>query len=318
MGKSFTLAWRNMWRNWRRTAIALVAIVLGLVLLIFFDGMITGSDQAIFGNAVKIYGGNLQVHAPGYRDKVRRLPLLPLENADAVVAAAAENPDVVAAARRINTGGVVLSGDKSLPVTITGVDPAVEAKVSLQATSIAEGRYLLEEEGDAILIGKGLADRLGLKVGDRTTLLGHSKHETLRQRTMTVVGIYDVGAPDLEKGMVFITLPEAQSLYNLRDQVTEVAITLQDVNQEVAVLPNLRSELPGYEVDSWKTLKPEITETLSSKAMFTNIMGIVVVLIASIGILNLAVDGRLRADARNGRVGGNGYEGAPGDVALPA
>ncbi len=287
MGKSFKLAWRNMWRNWRRTAIALVAIVLGLVLLIFFDGMITGSDQAIFGNAVKIYGGNLQVHAPGYRDKVRRLPLLPLENADAVVAAAAENPDVVAAARRINTGGVVLSGDKSLPVTITGVDPAVEAKVSLQATSIAEGRYLLEEEGDAILIGKGLADRLDLKVGDRTTLLGHSKHETLRQRTMTVVGIYDVGAPDLEKGMVFITLPEAQSLYNLRDQVTEVAITLQDVNQEVAVLPNLQRELPGYEVDSWKTLKPEITETLSSKAMFTNIMGIVVVLIASIGILNL-------------------------------
>ena len=212
MGKTFKLAWRNMWRNWRRTTIALVAIVLGLVLLIFFDGMITGSDQAIFGNAVKIYGGNLQVHAPGYRDKVRRLPLLPLENADEVVAAATGRPEVVAAAKRINTGGVVLSGDKSLPVTITAVEPAVEAQFSLQAASIADGRYLLEEEGDAILIGKGLADRLGLKVGDRTTLLGHSKHETLRQRTMTVVGIYDVGAPDLEKGMVFITLPEAQSL----------------------------------------------------------------------------------------------------------
>ena len=287
MDKFFKMAWRNMWRNWRRTTIALVAIVLGLVLLIFFDGMITGSDQAIFGNAVKIYGGNLQVHAPGYRDKVRRLPLLPLENADEVVAAATGRPEVVAAAKRINTGGVVLSGDKSLPVTITAVEPAVEAQFSLQAASIADGRYLLEEEGDAILIGKGLADRLGLEVGDRTTLLGHSKYETLRQRTMTVVGIYDVGAPDLEKSMVFITLPEAQSLYNLRDQVTEVAIMLQDVNQEVAVLPNLQSELPSYEVDSWKTLKPEITETMSTKAMFTNLIGLIVVMIASIGILNL-------------------------------
>ena len=104
---------------------------------------------------------------------------------------------------------------------------------------------------------------------------------------MTVVGIYDVGAPDLEKSMVFITLPEAQSLYNLRDQVTEVAIMLQDVNQEVAVLPNLQSELPSYEVDSWKTLKPEITETMSTKAMFTNLIGLIVVMIASIGILNL-------------------------------
>ena len=287
MDKFFKMAWRNMWRNWRRTTIALVAIVLGLVLLIFFDGMITGSDQAIFGNAVKIYGGNLQVHAPGYRDKVRRLPLLPLENADEVVAAATGRPEVVAAAKRINTGGVVLSGDKSLPVTITAVEPAVEAQFSLQAASIADGRYLLEEEGDAILIGKGLADRLGLEVGDRTTLLGHSKYETLRQRTMTVVGIYDVGAPDLEKGMVFITLPEAQSLYNLRDQVTEVAIMLQDVNQEVAVLPNLQSELPSYEVDTWKTLKPEITETMSTKAMFTSLIGLIVVIIASIGILNL-------------------------------
>jgi ABC-type lipoprotein release transport system permease subunit len=212
MGKSFKLAWRNMWRNWRRTAIALVAIVLGLVLLIFFDGFIQGSDQAIFGNAVKIYGGNLQVHAPGYRDKVRRMPLLPLENADEVVAAATERPEVIAAAKRINTGGVVLSGDQSLPVTITAIEPNVEGPHSMQAANIAEGRYLLEEEGDAILIGQALADRLGLAVGDRTTLLGHGKHETHapthhdRGRHLRCLG-----APDLEKSMVFITLPEAQS-----------------------------------------------------------------------------------------------------------
>jgi hypothetical protein len=58
MSKSINLAWRNMWRNWRRTAIALIAIVLGLMLLLFFDGLIKGSDQAIFGNAVRLYGGN--------------------------------------------------------------------------------------------------------------------------------------------------------------------------------------------------------------------------------------------------------------------
>ncbi|MEZ4835837.1 MAG: hypothetical protein R2873_28210, partial [Caldilineaceae bacterium] len=60
MSPLFTMAWRNMWRNWRRTAIAVIAIVLGLILLLFFDGMIQGSDQAIFGNAVRLYGGNLQ------------------------------------------------------------------------------------------------------------------------------------------------------------------------------------------------------------------------------------------------------------------
>ena len=72
MGKYIKLAWRNMWRNWRRTAIALIAIVLGLVLLLTMDGMIKGSDQAVFGNAVRLYGGNIQVHAPGYMEKATR------------------------------------------------------------------------------------------------------------------------------------------------------------------------------------------------------------------------------------------------------
>jgi hypothetical protein len=59
--------------------------VLGVILLLFANGLITGSDQAIFGNAVRLYGGNVQVHAPGYRQRASRLPLLPLADADAVV-----------------------------------------------------------------------------------------------------------------------------------------------------------------------------------------------------------------------------------------
>src|SRR4029078_12627514 len=107
MRKSITLAWRNMWRNWRRTAIALVAIVLGLILLLFFDGLIKGSDQAILGNAVRLCGGNLQVHAPGFRAKANRLPLLPLEDADAVIQAARATPNVLAASKRILTDGLL-------------------------------------------------------------------------------------------------------------------------------------------------------------------------------------------------------------------
>ena len=86
MGKSFKMAWRNMWRNWRRTAIALTAIVLGLILLLFMNGLIHGSDQGIYGNAVRFYGGNIQVHAPGYRVKANRMPLLPLADPATVVA----------------------------------------------------------------------------------------------------------------------------------------------------------------------------------------------------------------------------------------
>jgi ABC-type lipoprotein release transport system permease subunit len=281
------IAWRNMWRNWRRTAIALVAIVLGLILLLFFDGMITGSDQAIFGNAVRLYGGNIQIHAPGYRAKASRLPMYPLENTEAVVQAANAQPQVKVAAKRINTGGIITSDEGSFPVSITGLEPDVEAPVSIQAENISQGRFLAADEGDAIVIGQGLADLLKVNVGDRVKLLGNSKRGQMRQRTMTIVGIYDLGMREAEKRMVFMALPEAQTLYNLRQQATEVTLTLQDVGQEKVVLARLQATLPDAEVDSWQTLKPEIRETMDMKQVFTSVMGLIVVLIASIGVLNL-------------------------------
>jgi len=287
MAKYWKMAWRNLWRNWRRTSIALVAMVLGLILLLFFDGMIKGSDQAIYGNAVRLYGGNIQVHAVGFRAKANRLPLYPLTDAGTIVQTVRAQPQVVAAAQRINTGGLISSREGAFPVSITAIEPAIEASYSIQAANVTAGRFLLEGEGDAILIGKGLADLLQVNAGDRVTLLGHSKHETMRQRTMTIVGIYDLKMPELEKRMVFITLPEAQTLYNLRDQATEIAVSLQNVNQESATIAALQAALPDYEVDSWATLRPEVRDTLQTKLAFTSFFGIFVILIASIGILNL-------------------------------
>ena len=287
MSKSIKLAWRNMWRNWRRTVIAVVAIVLGLILLLMMDGLIKGSDQAIFGNAVRLYGGNLQVHAPGYRDKASRLPMLPLADADAVIQAARAQPQVMAVAQRINTAGIIINRGNSVPVAITAIQPDVEAPISLQAESVSQGRFLLPDDGDAIYIGKALADRLQVGVGDNVTLLGRSKNEAMRQHNFTVVGIFDLHTPEAEKGTVFIPLADAQTLYNLRGQVTEVPFFLKQIGSEAAVATALQAQLPGYEIDSWQTLKGDLTDALKTKLAFTSFFGIVVIIIASIGILNL-------------------------------
>jgi ABC-type lipoprotein release transport system permease subunit len=276
-----------MWRNWRRTMIAVVAIVLGLMLLLLFDGIIRGSDQAIFGNAVRVYGGNLQVHAPGYRDKASRLPMLPLDDPAAVVKAAQALPDVQAVGQRINTAGIIINRGNSVPVMITALQPDVEAPISLQAENVSQGRFLKADDGDAIYIGKALADRLQVGVGDNVTLLGRSKNESMRQHNFQVVGIYDLHTPDAEKGTVFIPLADAQTLYNLRDQVTEVPIFLKQIGSEAAVMTALQTQLPNYEIDSWQTLKGDLKETLDAKFAYTSFFGIVVIVIASIGILNL-------------------------------
>lgn len=287
MKKYFSMAWRNMWRNWRRTAIAAVAIVLGLILLIFMSAMIKGSDQAMFGNAVRFYGGNISVHAIGFREKANSLPLIPLADPDQVVKVAQAQDNVQAVYKRINTIGMISAGGATAAVGITAIEPSNEFTTSIIAENIVSGRYLQNEDENAIIISKTLASYLSVEAGDRITLLGQRKDESMRQHAMTVAGIYSLGVPDIEKGMVYINLSQAQTLYNLRDQVTEVAISLKQVGQEETLVTDLQALLPQYEVDSWKTLKPEITDTMQVKDSFTVIFGLVVLIIASIGILNL-------------------------------
>jgi putative ABC transport system permease protein len=287
MGKLVRMAWRNVWRNKRRTLIAWVAITLGLVFLAFMDGSIAGFQQAIFGNAVRLQGGNVQVHAPGYREKAKRLPLLPLVDADAVVQAARAQPQVVAASRRINTGGFVSSREATMPVMISGIEPELEAPVGLLAQNTARGRYLAAGDQDLILIGQAMAAQLKVDVGDRITLLGRATHEQMRRRTMTVVGVYDLGLPEAEKEMVYISLAEAQTLFDLRDQATEVVVALQSVGQEKIVVTALQAALPAYEVASWQELNPEMNQSLQVDKQVMGIFGLVVLLIAGVGILNL-------------------------------
>ncbi len=104
---------------------------------------------------------------------------------------------------------------------------------------------------------------------------------------MTIVGVFDLGLAAAEKGMVFINLTDAETLYNLRGQETEVTISLQDVGKERATMAALQGDLPDYEVDSWETLMPELRQTMDIKAAFSTIFGLIVLMIASIGILNL-------------------------------
>ena len=109
----------------------------------------------------------------------------------------------------------------------------------------------------------------------------------MRQRTMIVVGIFNLGLGEAEKGLVFINLADAQTLYNLRGQATEVTISLYTLGMEEQVIGDLQASLGGYEVDSWLTLNPALTESLALSQQMVTIFGFILIMIACIGILNL-------------------------------
>ena len=280
------LAWRNIWRHKRRTIIIVLAMSLTLALMMWYDGLMNGFTDAIYGNAVKVLGGNVQVHAEGYRAEANSNPLFPLADPQAVIKAAEANPLTLAATQRIHTGGLVTSREGAFSVGIIGVEPEKEMKVNIIGQNVKEGRNLTSDDLDNVLIGKGLADAMGVKVGDRITMVGRSQHEQMRQRTMTVVGIFDLGLTDIEKQTVYISLGEAQALYEVTGS-TEVAIFLEKLGQESNVIDSMKPGLPGYEIESFQANYPDLASAINSKNGVMDIFSVIIIAIAGVGILNL-------------------------------
>lgn len=281
------LAWRNVWRQRRRTFLIAVGMGFTMSLLLFYDGLVGGFEQAIYGNAIQLLGGNIQVHAPGYGEKSTRKPLLPLADPEEIVKIAESQPNVVIASRRIVTGGLVTNREGAFSVSVVGVETEKESRVTPVADNISSGRYLHPDDGDVIVIGQGLATAMEVGLGDRITLAGGSTHDQTRQRTMTIIGIYDVGVPSVEKTTVYMSLAEAQHLYGLDGQATEVVISLKQIGQEAPVMQAINDQAPGYEVESWETSIPDLKKTMDMKTGVMGIFGIFMLGIAAIGILNL-------------------------------
>ncbi len=302
------LAWRNIWRHRRRTITILISIVLVMGLMIFYDGLMSGFEQAIYGNAIKVFGGNVQVHAVGYLEKRDTNPLLPLENDTAIVDAANKLPQVVSASRRIITSGLVTSREGAFPVGITALEPELETPLSVIAQNMKEGRFLTSADEDMVVVGKGLALAMGISVGDRISLVGRAQHEQMRTRTMTVVGIYNLGMADLEKRTVYISLAEGQSLYSLENQSTEIAIVLQSIGQEAAVMSPLKAQFPAFEITSWETSFPELQAAVNGKGGAMDVLSVFIYLISGIGIFNLLMMAVYERTREIGMLGALGFK----------
>jgi ABC-type lipoprotein release transport system permease subunit len=308
------LAWRNIWRHKRRTLIVVLSIGLTLAMMMLYDGMITGFQDAIYGNAIKVLGGNLQIHASGYSDQKIENPIMPLADDQAVIAAVEAQPQVEVASRRIVTGGLASNRAGAFALKIIGIEPEKESVVSLIAQNVTAGRYLQPDDQDLAFIGKGLADAMEVGVGDRFTLVGGGLHEQLRRRTMTVVGIYDVNMADVEKQTIYISLAEAQDLYGLPGQSTEVMVTLKQIGGEKAVMDALKPALTGYEMSSWQTSFPELEAALTTKSGAMNVFGVIILLISGIGILNLLLMAVFERTREIGVLGALGMK--PGQISI--
>ncbi|MBT3188692.1 MAG: ABC transporter permease [Anaerolineae bacterium] len=283
------LAWRNLWRNRRRTLLVVMAMGMMMSFLVMYDGMLFGFESAVYGNAIKLSGGNIQIRAVGYEDSISPNPMLPLGNGLDAVQAAESQPGVEAALRHASTGGLISNRTGAFSVSIFGIEPEKEAPLNpiFQEEFLLDGRLLKGDDEDVVFIGKGLADAMEVGVGDRVSMSGKSTNDEMRKRAMTVIGIYDINLASFERQGLYISLNEAQLLYDLGDEITEVILYTEITGKEAPIVEALNASITGYEITTWKTAIPELSSTVDMKNAVMTGFSAVLLGIAGIGIFNI-------------------------------
>jgi putative ABC transport system permease protein len=169
MSIDFKMAWRNIWRNPRRSILTISAIAFACLLLVFMLSWQFGSYDTMINSAVKIHTGHLQVQAKGYDDK-RSIRMVVPDPAKIGVFLDTI-PEVTAYTYRTNAFSLVSSKDRTYGVVVVGIDPAKEARVSTIRHLIRKGKYLSEKDTDQAILGNLLAKNLNVDLGDELVVL---------------------------------------------------------------------------------------------------------------------------------------------------
>jgi len=280
------LAWRNLWRQPRRTLLSLASIVFTGALLVFLLSFQIGVYGQMKESALKLFDGYAQMQAPGYADDpdLRRS----LSDPAGLKSAALSIPGVDAAAARVNAFAILSHGERSFGAAIIGVDPTSELLVSKLATSVALGRYLSPADSNAIVLGRTLARNLRVRVGDKLTLLGSGMDGSVAADVLTVVGIYNSGVPELDRSVAEIPLARAQETFSLGPRATTVALagpTLSSFQGAVPALDSI-SSARGLILKQWSDLEPEVRDSITLKYFTSAMLYVTLVVVVTFIILN--------------------------------
>lgn len=284
------MAWRNLWRNPRRTGLTLGAIAFASLLLIFMLSFQFGSYEAMINASVRIQTGHLKVMAEGYHDNrdMRRVVADP----SAVATLLENDPDVAAYTFRATAFSLLSSADRTYGGLVVGVDPKQEAGVSNLESLIRKGGYLGEEETDGALVGRLLARNLDVGLGDELTVLGQGRDGSVAATVLTVGGIFNSGRDALDRSMIYMPLSYFQEVFFMRGAVHEVVI-MADSLWAVSDLKHRLSEKipvldtgPDLVVMDWNDLMPGLMQAIKLDLIVGMIFWGILIIVVAFSILN--------------------------------
>jgi putative ABC transport system permease protein len=284
------MGWRNILRHNRRSLVTLLSVVSGVVAVVLFGGFIQANYEGLRESVIRSQYGHLQIYAAGYIEQHRQAPdkfrLSPRQQ-QAVMEIAARSPQHVATSRRLEFTGLIGKDDRSEAALIRGVDPDGESLINSALTVIA-GQELSATASDGALLGEGLAQAIGAKVGDQLTLLVSTAGGVMNAVDVRVEGIFRSFAKEYDDRAMLMDLGHAQKALGTQG-VDAVVLLIQDT----LALPGVVAELDrgfaqaGLKVEhrAWHELATFYQKVVS---LYDGFFAFIVAVIAVVVLLGIA------------------------------
>ena len=252
MNQLFKMAFRDLGRNKRRSILSALAVSMATTLLIFMASVVRGEFRGALQNGIRLQTGHLQVRAASYDENKVSLAWEDLiDNPSQVTDRLQTLPQVVDATPRLIASGIISLGDNSRGVQVLGIDPAAQANQIFRQGVIA-GEFLTAGDREGVLIGKPLADRFGLNVGDKVNLLINTSNGDVDEQPFTVRGIYTTNVFPYDENTVFMPLAKAQAFAGAENHASLIFVLLKDQEQTEPVAAALTSS--NYQIVTWQDL----------------------------------------------------------------
>lgn len=283
-----TLAWRNLWRNYRRTLIMLTAIVVGVWAMILFSALMRGMLEEMVAGGLRALPGEVQIHHRAYRDDPSVDNSMALPSGELL--AALDSPPIQNWAARVRVPGMIMSERDNRGAVLLGVDPAAEIALGFDPADIVAGRFLESVDDRGLVIGRELAERLETGLGKRVVIMAQGKGNEVVERGLRVIGIYRARLQATEELYVYTGRAPLQELLQMGDEVSELAITAGDWQAVEQWYPRL-AEAAGRELQAlpWRKLDPYLAGILDVQGNMNIVIMVVIFLALSFGLVNTLV-----------------------------
>ncbi|HUI30241.1 MAG TPA: ABC transporter permease [Candidatus Acidoferrales bacterium] len=248
------IAWRNILRNKRRSLILVISIIIGVMAIVLTDGLSVGMMQQMLTNQIGADAGYIQVHKKGYQAN----PALKNSVADPeeIRTALAKVTLPCNVSERLRTFGIVSSAYNSSGVSILGVEPGSEKKVTTICKYVTKGTYLSGKPAE-ILISSSAAEKLKVELGDKVVVMASRFDGSIGSEACRVVGIFETFDSGFDQGHVYISLQTAQQMLGTDNRISEFVVNPVDAKQTDMVANEIRSKLTNsYEVLTYRQMLP--------------------------------------------------------------